>query len=157
MRRAAKVLAVAITWAYLWPLALALSFFFVLRPVSLLPSASVSSVSHGDKAGSQWDTVCKDCIQALGLDRGQGRHIQVFFHDNRSGPSPGLGWLLLVLFFLPGSDWASCGGWGVCSEAFRWPLQVRSSCVYVCVCVCVTGCARLLKCFDEHAFVLKAL
>lgn len=51
MRSAAKVPAVVITWAYLWPLASALSFFYCPEASGL--ASLFLLFPRGDKAGSQ--------------------------------------------------------------------------------------------------------
>ena len=122
MRNVAKVPSAEITQAYLWPLASALSFY--CPEASGLASLSISFFYFpmGIKLGVREIQGVR--TQLWGLGPGQRHHVQVFFHDHRSGPSPGLCGLLLVPFFLLGPDWASCSGWGVCSRAFCWPLQV---------------------------------
>lgn len=76
-------------------------------------------------------------------------------------PQQGFVWPHLTSFFPPVSNW----------EARLWPgsgfqsiparqLRPRGRCevaIPFMELLCVTGCAQLLKCFDENAFVLKAL
>lgn len=90
-----------------------------------------------------------------------GESTTVSSRNTGQGPSTGI-WLampdvILPTSFKPGSSPVAreCN-----SEAFLFAssglgLLGTCSCFHGAL-VCVTGCAHLLKCFDENAFVLKS-
>lgn len=76
-------------------------------------------------------------------------------------PQPGFGWLHLMSFSPQFQIGLLACGQGVYSKSIPvCQLRPRGCCEVVILfmeLLCVTGCAQLLKCFDENAFVLRAL